>query len=87
MEINIYKRRDATVEAVQITARNISDVAEWCGATQHENLNLGPYLRLGYKDGFVYDYAVRETNGRFYIVESDRFVSSYASVLPRIGRK
>ena len=87
MEINIYKRRDATVEAVQITSRNISDVAEWCGATQHENPNLGPYLRLGYKDGFVCDYAVRETNGMFYLVESDRFVSSYASVLPRVGRK
>ena len=93
MEAGKYRHRPVVNEAMQLTAANGREVAEWCGGEWDP---CGPSSRVlvptmrGQKPAYINDWVIRRGDPpEYYPVRPDVFVSSYepadASVPPAVA--
>lgn len=80
-EIKRYTKKPVTIEAVQWTGRNISDICKFTGRDVGHLLSSGQ-LFIGTLEGYhraeVGDYIIKGVKGEFYPCKPDIFALTYA---------
>lgn len=80
-EIKRYTKKPVTIEAVQWTGRNISDICKFTGRDIGHLLSSGQ-LFIGTLEGYhraeVGDYIIKGVKGEFYPCKPDIFALTYA---------
>lgn len=78
-----YRKKPVTVEAVQLNAHNVREVAKWCnadlgytfGSTEPDALDI--HTLEGTMAAHIGDYIIRGVAGEFYPCRSDIFEATY----------
>ena len=80
-EIKRYTKKPVTIEAVQWTGRNISDICKFIGRDAGNLLFSGQLFietLEGYHRAEVGDYIIKGVKGEFYPCKPDVFALTYA---------
>ncbi|BAF56021.1 hypothetical protein [Corynebacterium glutamicum] len=78
-----YRKKPVAIEAVQLNAHNVREVAKWCnadlgymfGSTEPDALDI--HTLEGMMAAHVGDYIIRGVQGEFYPCRSDIFKETY----------
>ena len=85
-ETKKYRKKPVTIEAIQLNAHNVREVAKWCGAdlgytfgsTEPDALYI--HTLEGAMAAYVDDYIIRGVAGEFYPCKPDIFEETYEAV-------
>lgn len=80
-DIKRYTKKPVTIEAVQWTGRNISDICKFTGRDAGHLLSSGQLFietLEGYHRAEVGDYIIKGVKGEFYPCKPDIFALTYA---------
>lgn len=84
--IKAYRKKPVMISAVQLTAENIKEVADWCnGQVRKSILRGGKHIEIQTFEGkmaaCIGDYVIKGIKGEFYPCKSDIFEATYTEVL------
>lgn len=77
-----YRKKQAVVEAMQLTNENLLEVKEWCNGELVPNAETSGYdLYISTLEGIMYadinDYIIQGVEGNFYPCKPDIFEKTY----------
>lgn len=83
MSVKKYQKKPVVIEAAQLNAHNVREVAKWCGAdlghtygsTEPDALDI--HTLEGTMVAYVDDYIIRGVQGEFYPCKPDIFAATY----------
>lgn len=83
MSIKNYRKKPVVVEAVQLDAHNVREVAKWCnadlghtfGSTEPDALDI--HTLEGTMAAHINDYIIKGVQGEFYPCRAEIFEQTY----------
>lgn len=79
--IKKYKKKPVTIEAIQWTGKNLSEIDNFMGGTvENKGATLVIYTLEGDMEASIGDYIIKGVNGEFYPCKPDIFAKTYEEV-------
>ena len=79
--IKKYRKRSVTIEAIQWTGKNLSEINDFMGETvENKGTTLVIHTLEGDMEVSIGDYIIKGVNGEFYPCKPDIFAKTYEEV-------
>ena len=79
--IKKYRKKPVTIEAIQWTGTNLSEIDNFMGATvENKGKTLVIHTLEGDMEASIGDYIIKGVNGEFYPCKPDIFAETYEGV-------
>lgn len=80
MSAATFRKRPVEVEAMQVTATNCGEVAEWCGGIAFPSHGVMIHTLEGVMRAEVGDWVIRGVEGEHYPCKPGIFAATYEAV-------
>ena len=81
----LYKKKPIVIEARQFFFENVYEIADWCGASVINNVQLSIPTLEGTTIASLNDYVICGVKGEFYACKPDIFEMTYEAIEKELG--